>query len=142
LSGNPITSVSVLPTLTLLTELTISPPSFSDLSLLGPLNELTFGISDSQLSNLAPLSNFPLLTELQLNSNEIVDIAPVGGLTHLTSVGLVGNHITTLSPLVASASIGSGDTIQIGSNPLNCTAQASNVATLRARGVTVSVDCP
>jgi Leucine-rich repeat (LRR) protein len=107
------------------------------------LKKLTLlNISNCQLANLAPLSNFPLLTQLHLNSNQIIDITPVAALANLTTLGLVDNKITTLAPLAAGTNLGSGDTLYVGTNLLNCTAQASNIATLRGRGVTVYSDCP
>ncbi len=47
-----------------------------------------------------------------------------------------------LSPLVANVSLGYGTGIAIEGNPIDCTTQAENIATLRARGVTLSTDCP
>jgi hypothetical protein len=55
---------------------------------------------------------------------------------------LSDNQITDLSPLVANASLGYGTGIAIAGNPIDCTAQAQNIATLRARGVTLTTDCP
>ena len=46
-----------------------------------------------------------------------------------------------LSPLVANVALGYGTGIVIEGNPIDCTAQAQNLATLRARGVTLTTDC-
>jgi hypothetical protein len=52
-------------------------------------------------------------------------------------VGLGGNTITTLQPLVDNLGIGAGDTVDLTYNPIDCRAQARQLRALRARGVTV-----
>ncbi len=66
----------------------------------------------------------------------------LSALANLQSLDLSGNQITDLSPLVANVSLVYGTGIAIGGNPIDCTAQAENIATLRARGVTLTTDCP
>jgi Leucine-rich repeat (LRR) protein len=82
------------------------------------------------------------LTDVDLDSNQIQDISSLSALANLRSLDLSGNQITDLSPLVANVSLGYGTGIAIEGNPIDCVAQAQNIATLRARGVTVTTDCP
>ncbi len=51
------------------------------------------------ISNLLPLSFFPNLTKLNLNSNKIVDIESLANLTKMTELSISDNRISDLSPL-------------------------------------------
>jgi alpha-tubulin suppressor-like RCC1 family protein len=102
----------------------------------------TLSLPGAGLTDTAPLGAMRLLTDVDLDSNQIQDISSLSSLANLRSLDLTGNQVTDLSPLVANVSLGYGTAIAIGSNPIDCTAQAQNIATLRARGVSVTADCP
>jgi alpha-tubulin suppressor-like RCC1 family protein len=102
----------------------------------------TLSVPGVGLTDTAPLGPLSLLTDVDLDSNQIQDISSLSALANLRSLDLSGNQITDLSPLVANVSLGYGTGIAIESNPIDCTAQAQNIATLRARGVTLTTDCP
>jgi hypothetical protein len=54
---------------------------------------------------------------------------------------LSGNAVTDLSPLADNIGIDLGDLVDLRRNPIDCQAQADNLAALRVRGVDVKVDC-
>ena len=102
----------------------------------------TLSVPGAGLTDAAPLGPLTLLTDVDLGSNQIQDISPLSALANLRSLDLRFNRVTDLSPLVANVSLGYGTGIAIEGNPIDCTAQAQNIATLRARGVTLTTDCP
>jgi internalin A len=94
----------------------------------------------SGLVNTVPLSHLTNLTDVDLSGNQIQDISELAMLPALRSLDLSNNQITDLAPLVANPGLGFGSAIDVTGNALDCTSQ--NIATLRARGVTVLTDCP
>ena len=112
-----------------------------DLSPLAGLTQLTLlhlpGNSISDISAVAGLTN---LTWLNLWGNSISDISPVVGLTKLTDLYLGDNNILDISPLVANTGLGSGDTVNVQSNPLSYQSIHTYIPTLQSRGVTVEFD--
>jgi Leucine Rich Repeat (LRR) protein/regulator of chromosome condensation (RCC1) repeat-containing protein len=102
----------------------------------------TLSAPGAGLTDTAPLGPLSLLTDVDVDSNQIQDISSLSALANLRSLDLSNNQITDLSPLVANVSLGYGTGIAIEGNPIDCTAQAQNIATLRARGVTLTTDCP
>ena len=64
----------------------------------------------------------------------------MAGLTDLEDLGLSGNAIENLSPLVANTGLGSGDKIDVGGNPLNAVSIDTHIPALRSRGVEVSAE--
>jgi internalin A len=102
----------------------------------------TLSIPGAGLTDTAPLAPLSLLTDVDLSGNQIQDISSLSALANLRSLDLSGNKVADLSPLVANVSLGYGTAIDIGGNRIDCTAQAQNIATLRARGVTLTTDCP
>ena len=102
----------------------------------------TLSLPSAGLTDTGPLAPLSLLTDVDVDSNQIQDISSLSALANLRSLDLSGNQITDLSPLVANVSLGYGAGIAIEGNPIDCAAQAQNIATLRARGVTLTTDCP
>ena len=70
-----------------------------DFSPLAGLTNLTLDLSQSSLSDVAPLAALKNLTKLILRSNNISDVAPLANLTNLTELWLGGNNISDMSPL-------------------------------------------
>ncbi len=102
----------------------------------------TLSVPGAGLTDTAPLGALSLLTDVDIRSNRIQDISSLSALTNLRSLDLSVNAVTDLSPLVANVSLGYGTGIDMRDNPIDCTAQAQNIATLQARGVTLTTDCP
>jgi hypothetical protein len=94
----------------------------------------------SGLVDAAPLAQLTHLTDADLSGNQIQDISQLSLLPELRSLDLSNNGIGDLTPLVANPSLGFGSAVDVTGNPLDCTKQ--DIATLRARGVTVITDCP
>ena len=141
LSNNSISDISVLSNLTNLTVLFLYSNSISDISVLSNLTNLTeLYLSDNSISDISALSNLTNLTELYLWENSISDISALSNLTNLTVLSLSRNSISDISPLVANTGLGSGDTVDLKSNPLSSTSINTHIPALQRRGVTVEFD--
>ena len=92
----------------------------------------------NQISDISPLAGLTTLGELHLYGNQISDIAPLAGLTGLWRLGLGQNYITDIDPLVSNWGLGSGDEVNLESNPLSDRSRHVHIPALRARGVTVT----
>ena len=79
---------------------------------------------------------------LGANLNHIRDLAPLAGLTELSSLALVGNEVVDVTPLADNPGLGAGDFVYLDQNQLACDSQQSRIEALRARGATVTTDCP
>ncbi len=130
LSGNPIVDISPLSSLTNLTELGLQNNSIVDIS---PLSDLT-NLTTLYLENILSI---PPIPGLVLSNNSIVDISPLIGLTNLTELRLQNNSISDLSPLVANTGLGSGDRVDVRTNPLSDASINTHIPALQGRGVTV-----
>ena len=80
------------------------------------------------------------LTSLTARDANISDLTGLEGATNLTGLVLGGNSITDLSPLVANTGLGSGDTVNVRTNPLNRASIQTHIPALQSRGVTVEFD--
>ncbi|MGD0678666.1 MAG: leucine-rich repeat domain-containing protein, partial [Polyangiaceae bacterium] len=141
--SNTVALLSALPSLRVLELMGADVSTAQARSALSALTSLaTLSLPNAGLTDTGPLGPLNGLTDVDLDSNQIQDISTVSGLANLRSLDLSDNQITDLSPLAANASLGYGTGIAIEGNPIDCTAQAQNIATLRARGVTLSTDCP
>ena len=141
LAGNSISSISALSNLTNLTTLYLWGNRISDISVLSNLTnlkELYIGsISTSDISSLSGLTN---LTILYLDRNDISSISALSNLTNLTVLYLYNNSISDISPLVANTGLGSGDTVDLKSNPLSSASINTHIPALQRRGVIVGFD--
>jgi hypothetical protein len=143
LHSNTADMLSALPSLRVLRLIRADVSTAPARAALSALTGLTtLSLPGAGLTDTAPLGALSLLADVDLDSNQIQDISSLSALANLRSLDLTGNLITDLSALVANVSLGYGTAIAIGSNPIDCTAQAQNIATLRARGVTLTTDCP
>jgi hypothetical protein len=127
--------------------LNLWPADFSSAEARAALSALTnlttLSLLDAGLTDVTPLAPLSHLTDVDLNGNQIQDLSSLSSLPGLRTLELRGNQITDLAPLVANLALGYGTAISITDNPpLDCAAQRGNIATLRARGVTVDTDCP
>ena len=92
------------------------------------------------LVDTGTLSHLSRLTDIELGGNHIQDISALAALPALRSLDLSDNQISDLAPLLANPGLGFGSAVDVTGNPLDCS--KPDVATLRARGVTVITDCP
>jgi len=139
LKQNQLTDISVLSNLTQLGGLDLRSNNISDISSLAGLTNLnTLYLNNNQITDISALSDMSQLRKLILGFNSIEDISSLQGLTDLEELSIPGNKVKSLSPLVNNAGVGAGDFIILGGNCLNDLQDASDVATLESRGVTVS----
>ena len=141
LGDNSISDISTLSNLTNLTWLDLWDNSISDISALSNLTNLTeLYLYNNSISDISALSNLTNLTWLHLASNSISDISALSNLTNLERLYLASNSISDISPLVANTGLGSGDTVDLRSNPLSSTSIYTHIPALQRRGVTVVFD--
>ena len=112
LMGNlALNDVTLLSTLTKLTDLDLSGNRIGDigpLSTLVNLTRLDLGFN-LNIEDVSPLSNLTGLETLVLNINQIADIAPLSGLVNLRRLDLGTNFVADLSPLVTNTGVGNDD---------------------------------
>ena len=141
LDFNSISDISALSNLTNLEWLFLSFNSISDISALSNLTNLeTLFLWDNDISDISALSNLTNLEWLFLSFNSISDISALSNLTNLETLDLRSNSISDISPLVANTGLGSGDEVNLKSNPLSSTSINTHIPTLQRRGVTVEFD--
>ena len=127
---NKISDLSPLSGLTNLTNLNLAsihviwdesnPPPPLDLSPLSGLTNLTnLSLAYNNISDISALSGLINLINLDLRYNKIADISALAGLTELREVFLSVNNISDLAPLAANTGLGSGDIVDVKTNPLN-----------------------
>ncbi len=139
LGFNPISDISALSGLTSLTELYLRRDSISDISALSGLTSLIFLVlNDNSITDISVLSGLTSLTCLGLSDNLITDISALSGLTSQTFLSLSDNPtLTDIQPLLDNTGLGAGDEVPLLSTSVSCT----DVAALKAKGVTVNSGC-
>ena len=151
LGQNKISDLSPLAGLTNLTNLNLAsihaiwdesnPPPPLDLSPLSGLTNLTnLNLAYNNISDISALSGLINLINLDLSQNKIADISALAGLTELREVFLSVNNISDLAPLSANTGLGSGDIVDVKTNPLNDASIITHISAFQARGVRVSFD--
>ena len=91
----------------------------------------------NRISDISDLSDLTNLTTLSLRSNRISDISDLSDLTKLTTLDLAWNSISDISPLISNTGLGTGDWVNLESNPLSYPALYTHIPALNTRGVTV-----
>ncbi len=133
--------LSPLAGLTKLTDLALSYNNILDISPLAGLTALErLNISKNHISNISPLVGLTKLVYLNGQRNRIAGVAPLSGLEALQEVALSINEISDTSPLAENAGLGSGDVVDVRTNPLNAESIGTHIPALQARGVSVSFD--
>ena len=133
--------LSPLAGLTKLTDLALGYNNILDISPLASLTALErLNIRKNHISDISPLVSLTKLVNLNGQENRIADVSPLSGLTALQEVVLPVNDISDISPLVANVGLGSGDVVDIRTNPLNAESIGTHIPALQARGVSVSFD--
>ena len=141
LTSNSISDISALSRLTNLEILYIWGNSISDISVLSRLTNLKeLYTGSNSISDISSLSGLTNLTMLYLDRNSISDISVLSRLTNLKVLDLDRNSISDISPLVANTGLGSGDTVDLKSNPLSNASINTHIPALQRRGVTVEFD--
>ena len=98
------------------------------------------GVQNNRISDLSPLASSPNLEQIWAANNQISDLSALQGLTGLANLDLSGNQISDIEPLVNNSGIGSGDKLDLRSNPLNSESVDTWIPELIARGVDVLWD--
>ena len=133
--------LSPLAGLTELTELDLHYNNILDISPLAGLTALErLSINKTHISDISPLVGLTKLVYLNGQENRIADVSPLSGLTALREVNLSVNEISDTSPLAANVGLGSGDVVDVRTNPLNTESIGTHIPALQARGVSVSFD--
>ena len=141
LAHNDIARISPLEGLTSLTILSLGANNISDISALANLTNLIgMDLGHNNISDISPLAGLTELLILELNLNDIVDISSLTGLVNLLAVELFGNNISDLAPLTANRGLGSGDNVDVTSNPLNPKSIGTHIPALKARGISILFD--
>ena len=141
LAGNSISSISAVSGLTNLTTLNLRSNSISDISAVSGLTNLTtLDLVSNSITDISAVSGLANLITLKVGSNSITSLSSVSGLTNLKTLGLLNNSISDISPLISNTGLGTGDTVNLGSNPLSYPSIYTHIPALQTRGVTVLFD--
>ncbi len=164
-----ITDFSPLATLTDLEVLLVGGTSFDDgdLAMVASMPELTrLQVWATSVSDLSPLAGLDLRLELDVGATAVTDLSPIHHMTSLQQirlywlglseadlafladfeqlalVNLHGNELTSLTPLVAHASLGDGVAIDVTLNRLDLddVQVQDDIATLESRGVVLTYE--
>lgn len=140
--NNPATDLSPLAPLVGLEflELWGNPTPISDISPLAGMTSLTrLFLRGNAVADAAALAGLTVLRDLDLGENQLTDVDALVGLTALENLWLDGNSaLTDLQGLLDNPSLGAGTAIRLTGTAVSC----ADVATLEARGIIVSSDCP
>ncbi len=96
-------------------------------------------LQSNEITDLWPLSGMSGLDWLFINNNEITDISPLSGLTDLELLLLQDNEISEIWPLSQNAGLDEDDLVDLRHNPLDDDATSTYVPTLEGRGVRVAI---
>lgn len=129
LAGNPLGALENVPTFEALKSINLSNTGLSSAAELGRMHNLTsIYLSNNQLREITFLQSFRQLNYLDLSNNQISDLSPF--LSAPWGPPVLGNRYSTSS------------TLNVKGNPIDCVAQATNLAALRAMTLNVVTDCP
>lgn len=100
LSGNHITNLNLLNSLTGLTELHLDRTGISDISTLSSLYHLQkLSLSGTLVSDLTPLQNLTELTTLDLSNTKVEALDAISGLTGVTWLDISRSNVSDLAPI-------------------------------------------
>ncbi|UCD64952.1 MAG: fibronectin type III domain-containing protein [Candidatus Zixiibacteriota bacterium] len=92
-----------------------------------------------EIADLTGLEYCINLDWLSMEGNSISDITPLAGLTKLDFVNLWGNSIVDICPFDEQETLGSGDELYPGENPLDDQSLNTCIPNLEAKGVIVDM---
>jgi len=138
--GTGVTDISPLAGLVGLVSLDLSGQNIESLAPLSNLTRLEQLIlaDNANLSSLADLAPLSRLAYLVVTDTQVSDLSPFAGHGSLETLWLSGSMVSDLAPLLGVTSLQS---LYIVATPVDCTAQASNLAALAANGVEVTSSC-
>jgi len=138
LRSEGVAQIAGLEYATNMTNLNIFEGTISDL---GPITNLislsAVNFARNSITDISPLGNLTNMGLLYLSTNSISDIASLEDLVHLSNLRLEHNSISDISPLVNNSGLGTGDYVNLISNPLSTQSIVVHIPALEARGVTV-----
>ena len=136
---NRISDISPLAGLPALYWMFLDDNQISDISPLAGLTTLNeLHLCRNQISDISPLAGMTKLGRLEIHDNQISEVSPLAGLIRLALLGLGQNDITDIAPLVSNRGLGSGDEVNLESNPLSDRSRHVHIPELQARGVIVT----
>jgi Leucine-rich repeat (LRR) protein len=139
LSSNNFGSLSALSNLTKLFFLEALNCGISDVTPISALPSLQYlYVAINPISDVAPLANLTGLRSIYLDFCQISDVSAFSGLVNLQTLSLPSNQIEDIAPLLDNTGLGSGDAVNLGSNPLSQQSIDVYIPALQARGVTVT----
>jgi hypothetical protein len=145
LTGTQLTSSTFLAELTSLEELGLGSTTIDDISSVADLKNLKIlDLADNNLTDFPLLTDCAQLEGLVVAFNKMSNIQNLAkNLVNCPKLELVasGNQILDLTALVENPRSGNFS-VWINENPIDCTAQADNIATLINRGDKIYCDCP
>ena len=153
LSHNRIRDLGPLSGLGEVTNLYLSDNQISDLEPLsgwtGAAKLVELDLANNGIAQLPSLGSLAALSTLDLSGNQIVDVSPLADLPALFTLRLGANQITDLAPLLGFSGLNQrshmgvqNPTVDLSDNPIDCEEQAANIAALRNKPVTLTIDCP
>ena len=105
-----------------ITHLGLSDLPIRDLSLfrlydgnLTPLPLIELDLNRTQITDITPLNEFPLLRNLELAGNAIVDLSPLSSIVGMSELDLSDNALSDLTPLQGLSSL---ERLDLSRNPL------------------------
>ena len=158
LNDNQISEIEALADLINLENLYLNGNQIADIDALANLTNLGgLDLSDNQIIDLTPLANLINLQVLFLDRNGIDDISPLANLGQIGDaggekrdgvwihLGLSGNAINNLVPLLPNRGIDRGDGVDLRDNPLwgvSYLAILGQNGLIKGRGLNVLYDWP
>jgi internalin A len=135
-----VTDITPLVDLVGLSTLDLSGHDVTSLSVLGALTHLRRLIlpSNPNLVSLAGLEHAKALNYLVVTDTQVSDLSIFAGHPAIGTLWLSGSQVSDLSPLVMAPAL---EALYIVATPVDCDAQAANIATLQMNGVNVSSSC-
>ncbi|HEU5073009.1 MAG TPA: hypothetical protein VFU02_02535 [Polyangiaceae bacterium] len=135
-----VTDISPLADLVALATLDLSGHDIDSLTPLARLEQLEFLVlaSNPNLASLAGLEALDHLEYFVVTDTQVSDLSIFENHPTLETLWLSGSAVSDLGPLLTADSLAE---LYIRVTPVDCQAQAANLAALAARGVTVSSDC-
>ena len=136
-----ISNLSGLEYCTSLSELNLLNNSITDISPLAGCTQLyLLTLTGNQVTDISALASLPALKLVYLGRNQISDVSPLSGLQYLQRVVLFSNQVSDISPLAQNTGIGSGEELDLRTNPLSEVSIDTYIPQLQSRGVNVLYD--
>ena len=152
ISYSNLHDIQALSALSGLTSLNISNNHVSDIGALSYLNKLQdVDVSYNDITSIANLAGVQV-QRLNLSHNQISDIGSLVDVTYIPwSTGrswgpafldLSYNRISDLTSFANSSGLSVNLNVDLSSNPIDCVAQAANIAKLKKLVFALATDCP